>query len=239
MSPSAVGLTTGPPAAPSTGVSASSRIAAPPSVCSRTRHKQPRLRTSTPTGSSPWLDRCSTSPSGNRRIRIGVVGIRAGYLNHEAMFGRSGWVRALDQGADGHIDRVPDQNVKSYDGDYENDGDQVAPAPNLRGSHFAALIHVFPLCPSAYDQLFVIRRSRTNGSGTSSSHSLPRSWRRGIAVSHEGLSRPGWSVASLFPLPLGARLGCRPGLPVGVRSASCASTRRLEQWKFDRRSRVS
>ena len=79
MSPIGEGLTTGPPAAPSTGGSADSRIAAPALSYSRTRHRLPRLRTSAPMGSSPRVDRCSTSPSGNRRIRIGVVGIQTRY----------------------------------------------------------------------------------------------------------------------------------------------------------------
>ena len=47
---------------------------------SRTRHSVPRARMSAPSGSSPRVDRCSTSPSGNRRVRIGVVGIRAAYI---------------------------------------------------------------------------------------------------------------------------------------------------------------
>ena len=47
---------------------------------SRTRHRVPRARTTAPSGSSPRVDRCSTSPSGNRRVRIGVVGIYAAYI---------------------------------------------------------------------------------------------------------------------------------------------------------------
>jgi hypothetical protein len=79
VSPSGLGMTTGPPAAPSTGDSADSRIAAPLAAYSRTRHKHPRLRTKAPIGRSPRVDRCSTSPSGNRRVRIGVVRVRRGY----------------------------------------------------------------------------------------------------------------------------------------------------------------
>ena len=66
------GVTAAPPGAP--GASTASRSAVPDSYL-RTRHWLPRLRTRAPIGSSPRVDRYSTSPSGNRSIRIGVVGI--------------------------------------------------------------------------------------------------------------------------------------------------------------------
>ena len=43
-----------------------------PRSCARTRHKAPRLRTNTPTGRALPVERYSTSPSGNRRSKIGV-----------------------------------------------------------------------------------------------------------------------------------------------------------------------
>ena len=75
-SPSGEGMTAAPPGAP--GASTASRSAVPDSYL-RTRHWLPRLRTRAPIGSSPRVDRYSTSPSGNRSIRIGVVGISRGY----------------------------------------------------------------------------------------------------------------------------------------------------------------
>ena len=80
-SPSPVGMTVGAlgVGTPSTGSgSADSRSTVGPTY-SRTRQSVPRARMSAPSGSSPRVDRCSTSPSGNRRVRIGVVGIRAAY----------------------------------------------------------------------------------------------------------------------------------------------------------------
>src|SRR5262249_11071352 len=72
VSPKGSGDTTGPPGAPSTA--AASRIAA--SFSNRLmRQSAPRLRTIVPTGSSPRVDRCSTSPSGKRRRRIGGGGM--------------------------------------------------------------------------------------------------------------------------------------------------------------------
>src|SRR5262245_66289259 len=44
------------------------------------RHSVPRLRTTLPMGSSPRVDRCSTSPSGKRSRRMGVCGMRRSYL---------------------------------------------------------------------------------------------------------------------------------------------------------------
>ena len=83
-SPSPVGMTrgaggVGAPSTASTGsCSADSRSAVWP-MYSRTRHRVPRARMSVPNGSSPRVDRCSTSPSGNRRVRIGVVGMQTAY----------------------------------------------------------------------------------------------------------------------------------------------------------------
>ena len=65
--------------------SADSRRAVWP-MNSRTRHRAPRARISVPMGSSPRVDRCSTSPSGNRRVRIGVVGMQTGYWARPAGF---------------------------------------------------------------------------------------------------------------------------------------------------------
>jgi hypothetical protein len=76
-SPSPVGLSVGPPGAPA-GSSAASRNALERSYLWM-RHMLPRLRIKAPTGSSPRVDRYSTSPSGNRRRRIGVVRIPALY----------------------------------------------------------------------------------------------------------------------------------------------------------------
>ena len=81
-SPSPVGTTVGAlgVGAPSAGSgSADSRSTVGPTY-SRTRHRVPRARRSAPSGSSPRVDRCSTSPSGNRRVRIGVVGIHEAYI---------------------------------------------------------------------------------------------------------------------------------------------------------------
>jgi hypothetical protein len=91
-SPSPVGMTVGAlgVGAPSTGSGSSDSRSTVEPTCSRTRHRVPRARISAPSGSSPRVDRCSTSPSGNRRVRIGVVGIHAAYL-----------------GADGGKSRVP------------------------------------------------------------------------------------------------------------------------------------
>ena len=65
--------------------SADSRRAVWP-MNSRTRHRAPRARISVPKGSSPRVDRCSTSPSGNRRVRIGVVGMQSGHRARAAGF---------------------------------------------------------------------------------------------------------------------------------------------------------
>jgi hypothetical protein len=73
------GMTRGPGAAPSSGDSASSTTAAPVSVWARIRHRLPRARTSAPIGSSRRVERCSTSPSGNLNVRIGVSAIARGY----------------------------------------------------------------------------------------------------------------------------------------------------------------
>lgn len=73
-SPSGSGITAGAPAGNSTG----SRYAAEPE-CERTRHSRPRALMSVPTASSPRVERYSTSPSGNRSMRIGVVGMHPPY----------------------------------------------------------------------------------------------------------------------------------------------------------------
>ena len=74
LSPRGSEITRGRPGAPSP--SSDSRIAAW-SLYLCTRQKDPRARTRDPTWSSPRVVRYSTSPSGNRRIRIGVVGMPA------------------------------------------------------------------------------------------------------------------------------------------------------------------
>jgi hypothetical protein len=66
---------------------------------------------------------------------------------------------------------------------------------------------------------------------------------RGYAASDEGTSRPGWSMASPFPLPLGTRLGCPPGHTCN--RADAVSERLLdaaaiaERWECRRRGCAS
>ena len=75
-----------------------------------------------------------------------VIGTRLPGEHHRGdhMFDRPRGGRALEQCADGHVDRVPDQNVKGNQAAEESDFKHVARALSLRGRHFGAFVHLAP-----------------------------------------------------------------------------------------------
>jgi hypothetical protein len=109
--------------------------------------------------------------------------------------------RKLEQCADGHVDRVPVQNVKGYHAANSKDGSQAARAPTLRGRHFGTLLHwsPFPECLRLVVRYSPLANKRF---GAFQASVLRRDPGEGIASNHKGHSRPGWSMASLFPHPL-------------------------------------
>ncbi len=116
--------------------------------------------------------------------------------------------RKLEQCADGHVDRVPVQNVKSYHAANSKDGSQAARAPTLRGRHFGTLLHwsPFPECLRLVVRYSPLANKRFGHFGRAFS---PRSRRRDCLESQRPLSA---GLVNGVPVP--SSPGARFGWPV-------------------------
>ena len=116
--------------------------------------------------------------------------------------------RKLEQCADGHVDRVPVHNVKSYHAANSKDGSQAARAPTLRGRHFGTLLHwsPFPECLRLVVRYSPLANKRFGHFGRAFS---PRSRRRDCLESQRPLSA---GLVNGVPVP--SSPGARFGWPV-------------------------